>query len=298
MRVLVTGTKGQVVQALQELTAQRTDVQLQAIGRPVLELAKQDTIASALERAEGGLPDLVISAAAYTAVDQAEDEPELAHLINAKGPEALAVWCAQRNIPLIHLSTDYVFDGTADHAYAEIDETAPQGAYGRSKRAGEELVLAVHPDALIVRTAWVYSPFGSNFVKTMLRLAAERDEISVVADQRGNPTSAHDIAEGLLAMAAQITKSGHQGLAGVYHLVGKGEASWAEFAREIFAISEELGGPAAKVRNIATADFPTRAARPKNSRLSTQKLAKDFGWQAPGWQRSTRACVARLIEQD
>ncbi|TIU32042.1 MAG: dTDP-4-dehydrorhamnose reductase, partial [Mesorhizobium sp.] len=189
MRLVVTGRDGQVAASLLEAGQAAAGVEVIAIGRPQLDLARPDTVIEAIAAAK---PDIVVSAAAYTAVDQAEDEPDLAFAVNAVGAGKVAQAASRLGVPVIHLSTDYVFDGTKDAAYVETDATAPRSVYGASKLAGEQAVASANPHHLILRTAWVYSPFGKNFVKTMLRLAADRDEIAVVADQWGNPTSALD----------------------------------------------------------------------------------------------------------
>ncbi|TIM17034.1 MAG: dTDP-4-dehydrorhamnose reductase, partial [Mesorhizobium sp.] len=185
MRLVVTGRDGQVAASLLEAGPAAAGVEVIAIGRPQLDLARPDTVIEAIAAAK---PDIVVSAAAYTAVDQAEDEPDLAFAVNAVGAGKVAQAASRLGVPVIHLSTDYVFDGTKDAAYVETDATAPRSVYGASKLAGEQAVASANPHHLILRTAWVYSPFGKNFVKTMLRLAADRDEIAVVADQWGNPT--------------------------------------------------------------------------------------------------------------
>jgi dTDP-4-dehydrorhamnose reductase len=200
------------------------------------------------------------------------------------------------NAPVIQISTDYVFDGTASRPYREDDATGPLGVYGASKLLGEEAVADSNPDHAILRTAWIYSPFGKNFVKTMLRLAADRDEIGVVADQVGSPTGALDIADGVLAVARNLLERPQErALRGVFHMAGGGFASWAEFAREIFSVSARLGGPAARVRPIGTADYPTPARRPANSRLDCAKLAAIHGVALPPWQTSLETCIRRLV---
>ncbi|MDX8437987.1 dTDP-4-dehydrorhamnose reductase [Mesorhizobium australafricanum] len=292
MRLAVTGSEGQVAASLVEAAQGRDDVEVVAVGRPVLDLSRPDTVFAALEAAR---PDIVVSAAAYTAVDQAEDEKDLAFAVNATGAGKVAQAAARLGVPVIHLSTDYVFDGTKDGAYVETDATAPLGVYGASKLAGEQAVAAANPRHLILRTAWAYSPFGKNFVKTMLRLASDRDEISVVADQWGNPTSALDIADAILHAAAKLRDDRNFSGFGVYHLVGSGDANWSGFARHILDTSRELGGPYARVCEIATVDYPTKARRPANSRLSTAKFASVFGWTAPHWRRSTEEIVSRLV---
>jgi dTDP-4-dehydrorhamnose reductase len=293
MRLIVTGTQGQVARALQE-RGPAQGVEIVAIGRPELDLADPASIARALATVDG---DALVNAAAYTAVDKAESEEELATRINGEGAGAVARVAAARGLPLLQISTDYVFDGSADRPYREDDATGPVGAYGRSKLAGEQMVAAAHPAAAIFRTAWVYSPFGANFVKTMLRLGETRPEISVVADQHGAPTSALDIADALIAAAKKMLAApGDAGLAGVFHLTGGGEASWADFAEEIFAEAACHGRAPVKVRRIATSDYPTPARRPANSRLSHERLAQAFGLTLPDWRISTRACVARLLQ--
>ncbi|WP_027053489.1 dTDP-4-dehydrorhamnose reductase [Mesorhizobium erdmanii] len=292
MRLVVTGREGQVVASLLEAGQRRADVEVIAIGRPQLDLTRPDTIIDAIAAAK---PDIVVSAAAYTAVDQAEDEPDLAFAVNATGAGKVAQAAAQLGVPVIHLSTDYVFDGTKIGAYVETDATAPLGVYGASKHAGEQAVAAANARHLILRTAWVYSPFGKNFVKTMLRLAADRDEISVVADQWGNPTSALDLADGILHAAAMLRGNKSFGAFGVYHLTGTGEINWSGFARHILDTSLKSGGPWARVRDISTMDYPTKARRPANSRLSSAKFASALGWTAPDWRQSTETVVHRLL---
>ena len=292
MRLVVTGRDGQVAQSLVEAAKGRNDVEVVAIGRPALDLARPETVLAALEAAG---PDIVVSAAAYTNVDQAEDEKDLAFAVNATGAGKVAEAAARLGVPVIHLSTDYVFDGAKDGAYVEADRTAPLGVYGASKLAGEAAVAAANPRHLILRTAWAYSPFGRNFVKTMLRLAADRDEISVVADQWGNPTSALDIADAILHAATRLREDRNFVAFGVYHLVGAGDTNWSGFARHILDTSRGFGGPHAKVHDIATEDYPSKVVRPANSRLSTAKFALVFGWSAPHWRRSTEEMVARLV---
>jgi dTDP-4-dehydrorhamnose reductase len=188
-----------------------------------------------------------------------------------------------------------VFDGSKGFPYVENDEPRPASVYGASKLAGELAVLEENPDTAVLRTAWVYSPFGSNFVKTMLRLAGDRDEIQVVADQRGNPTSALDIADGILRVAANLCADTGSAKRGIFHMTGAGDASWAEFAEAIFAASKEAGGPSALVKHIVAADYPTVAKRPANSRLDSTKLARTHGISLPDWRSSLKQVVNRLI---
>ena len=292
MRLVVTGRDGQVATSLLEAGQGRDDVEVVAVGRPALDLTQPDTVFDALAAAR---PDIVVSAAAYTAVDQAEDEPDLAFAVNAVGAGKVAEAAAKLGVPVIHLSTDYVFDGSKDGAYVETDATAPLSVYGASKLAGELAVAAANPRHLVLRTAWVYSPFGRNFVKTMLRLASDRDEIAVVSDQWGNPTSAFDIADAILHAAAMLRDDEAFDGYGIYHLTGTGETSWSGFARHILDTSARYGGPTARVRDIASSDYPTKAKRPANSRLSTARFAAAWSWVAPDWRQSAQAVVYRLL---
>jgi dTDP-4-dehydrorhamnose reductase len=294
MRVIVIGKEGQVARAMGECAAAH-GAQAVLLGRPRLDLADSSGIEDIL-RETGG--DLIVNTAAYTAVDQAEQEPELADAINGVGAGVVAGTAAAMGIPLVHLSTDYVFDGTLDRPYKEDDAVRPLGAYGRSKLLGETAVAAETGDHAILRTAWIYSPFGKNFVKTMLRLAKEREEIGVVADQVGSPTSALDLAGGILTVGRNLLENPQDGgLRGVFHMAGTGFASWADFASEIFALSARLGGPAARVRPIATADFPTPARRPANSRLDGTKLGTIHGVTLPPWRDSLASCLERLVRE-
>lgn len=294
MRLVVTGREGQVVRSLMERAAD-TAVEVVSVGRPELDLAGDAAaIGAAIECAR---PDAIVSAAAYTQVDRAETDQDAAFAINAEGARAVAEAAARLSVPLIHLSTDYVFDGTSPSPYRETDDTGPTGVYGKSKLAGEQAVLEAHGNSVILRTAWVYSPFGANFVKTMLRLAGERDEISVVADQRGNPTSALDIADGILKVASNLHASPSEELRGIFHMTGQGSATWADFAETIFDFSAALGGPSAAVRPIGSADYPTPARRPQNSKLDSSKLEQIHGVTLPVWQASTKDVVQRLVNK-
>jgi dTDP-4-dehydrorhamnose reductase len=202
-------------------------------------------------------------------------------------------------VPVIHLSTDYVFDGRLDRPYRQDDATGPLGVYGKSKLAGEAAVAAGNGDHVILRTSWVYSPFGKNFVRTMLALAAKRDEIAVVSDQRGAPTNALDMADGILAVAKNlIAKPASPELRGVFHITGRGETNWAEFATAIFDASAAIGGPSARVLPIPASAYPTPARRPANSRLDNSHLAKVHGVRLPLWQQSLQDCVRRIVVQD
>ncbi len=292
-RMVVTGRQGQVVQSLLERGRSRAGFDVVALGRPQFDLLRLDEIEDALHHAR---PDVIVSAAAYTAVDQAEAEEDTAHAINSLAAGRIAAAAARLAIPVIHLSTDYVFDGTNPDPYIETDREAPIGAYGRSKLGGEHSIADVTEDYVILRTAWVYSPFGKNFLKTMLRLAESRDTVSVVSDQIGNPTSALDIADGIMAVAANLLASSDEALRGVFHMTGSGQASWADFAELIFTESSLHGGATAKVERIASSQYPTPARRPANSRLDCTKLARLHQVRLPDWRQSAAEIVARLVQ--
>jgi len=292
MRIAVTGREGQVATALIERARESDGVEIVALGRPRLDLLSRESVLASLADAR---PDAIVNAAAFTAVDKAESEPDLAMRVNGDGAGHVAEGAARLGVPLLHLSTDYVFDGRLDRPYREDDATGPTGAYGRSKLEGERQVAARAPNSAILRTAWVYSPFGTNFVRTMLRLSETREEIGVVADQRGNPTSALDIADALIKIARRLTADASQDLRGVFHMTGAGEATWADFAEAIFALAEARGRRATRVRRIATADYPTPASRPANSRLDNSKLARKYGVALPDWRASLSVVLSRLI---
>jgi dTDP-4-dehydrorhamnose reductase len=290
---LVIGRSGQLALSLAE-RAKAEARPMVFVGRPEIDLEKPDSLRHAVISSGAGI---VINAAAYTAVDQAEDEPDRAWAQNVEGPRILAEVARDVGARLIHVSTDYVFDGSGEEPRREVDPTGPAGAYGRTKLAGEEAIRAVLPGHAIVRTAWVYSPFGRNFVKTMLDLAKTRPGLSVVGDQVGNPTSALDLADGLLALVRAWEREPDLGVGATYHLAGTGSTSWAEFAREIFALSAERGGPSAQVQAIATADWPAKAPRPLNSRLDSSLFEQTFGYRAPPWRESLALVVDRLLAE-
>ncbi len=280
MRLVVTGRDGQVTRALQALAG--PDLEIVALGREQFDLAAESDPTPVFAAAR---PNAIVNAGAYTAVDKAESERELAFAINGRGAGRVARAAAALNIPIIQVSTDYVFDGSGERPWREDDPVGPLGVYGASKRAGEEAVAAVTPNHAILRTSWVYAPWGANFVKTMLRLAESRPELRVVADQHGAPTSALDIAEGVVAVARNlVARPKDSALRGVFHMAAQGEATWADFAREIFAQFFSRGGPCANVVSIPTSDYPTPAKRPLNSRLSIEKLAEAHGVRLPHWR--------------
>ena len=291
MRIAVTGHSGQVVSAMREIGANHGHIII-PVGRPELDLEKPETIAKAIERAS---PDIIVSAAAYTAVDKAEAEPDLAFMINAIAPRELARVAKSMNLPLIHLSTDYVFDGGKTSPYLETDKAVPSSVYGQSKRLGEQNILTETDNATVLRVAWIFSPFGSNFVKTMLRLAKTKTEISVVSDQFGGPTSAHDIAQAILTISPQIAADSSAKLRGVFHLPPEGTCSWADLADAVFQIAGARGLPYPKVNRILASQYPTEAKRPTNSRMDGTKIKNTFGITLPAWQASLDICAQRLL---
>ena len=284
--VLVTGGSGQLATALAKASAGAVRV----VGRPAFDFAKAGTVDSLFAQE---VPELVINAAAWTAVDVAEMQPDAARRANADGPGRLALLCQRHATKLIHISTDYVFDGTKGAPYIETDPTNPTGVYGATKLAGERAVRAALPDAVILRTSWVYAEHGKNFVRTMLELARTRDRLRVVADQHGCPTNADDLAEAVLKVADAMRQPGaHTG--GIYHMAGSGETTWHEFACAIFAAARPLGWKAPPVEPIATADYPTPARRPADSRLDCGKLAATFGVRLPTWRPSLDRAVRAI----
>lgn len=281
MSILVFGRTGQVAT---ELAALGEGV-VTCLGRDAADLSDPAACAAAIE---ARAPRSVINAAAYTAVDRAEEEEELATRINGAAPGAMAQACARMGLPFLHVSTDYIFDGSGSTPWKPDDEPAPINAYGRSKLAGERAVLAAGGQTAILRTSWVFSAHGSNFVKTMLRLSETRDRLTVVDDQVGGPTPAGAIASALLVMEDAM-RAGRPG--GTWHIAGRPYTSWAGFARQLFAFA----GREVEVVPVPTADYPTPAARPLNSRLDCASLLSDFGIIQPDWKAAARAVVKGLI---
>lgn len=287
--ILVTGGTGQVgLELLRQPWP--ADVTVLAPGRGELDLASGESISAWFA---GRQIDCIINPAAYTAVDLAEDNVGAAFLANAQGPAWLADESRARGIPLLHVSTDYVFDGALDRPYREDDAVGPLGVYGASKLAGELAVRAGAPRHVILRTAWVISAQRNNFLKTMLRLAGDRPELRVVADQHGCPTGARDIAEALRAIALTHLADA-KAPCGTYHFVNAGSTTWHGLAEAVMAASGANGGPAVRVAPIGSGDFPTRARRPANSRLDTAKLQRDFGIVPQPWQQIVEQIVGEL----
>jgi dTDP-4-dehydrorhamnose reductase len=285
--ILVTGGTGQLASALAHGAG------IRRVGRPDFDFDRPETIETAFRAAA---PRLVVNAAAYTAVDKAESEAEAAYRANRDGPAILARLCARADIPLIHVSTDYVFDGTKPDPYLEIDPVAPQGVYGASKLAGEEAVLMSGAKAIILRTAWVYAATGKNFVRTMLALGKTRDRLTVVADQHGCPTTATDLADAILAIVARLDRTGWDpGYRGIFHAAGSGATTWHGLAVATFEEAGRHGANVPEVRPIATADWPTPAKRPANSRLDCTRLDVVFGVRLPHWRESLTRTVETIF---
>ena len=294
MKILVTGATGQVARSLLE-RAPRHGVEILTVGRPELDLLEEASVIAALQRVRA---DVIVNAAAATAVDRLESDPALAHRVNAEGAGAVARAAAALGAAVVQLSTDYVFDGALARPYMEDDATAPLNVYGLSKLAGEAAVGAANPRHVILRTSWVYSPYGNNFVAAMLRLSRGGGRVRVVADQVGAPTSAHDLADAIIAVCQRLAAPGagaeHYG---VFHATAAGETSWAGFAALIFESAVSLGRAQAQVTPITTADYPPPARRPRNSRLACDRLRRVYGLMLPDWRAAARACVARMIEE-
>jgi dTDP-4-dehydrorhamnose reductase len=287
MKVLVLGAAGQVGRELRRYPWP-ANARLTALDRLGLDITSREAVFATIADER---PDIVVNAAAYTAVDRAESEPDAAWAANCAGPGNIVAACRESGIPLIHISTDYVFDGTKSGAYREDDPVNPLGVYGKSKEGGERAVREVLREHIILRTAWVYSAHGNNFVKTMLRLARERPVLRVVADQIGSPTSAADLA-GAIALIAQRVRNGNAAW-GTYHFTGTGAVTWHDFAEAIFDLTSRWQGPPPRVEAITTADYPTPARRPSNSVLDCSHIAAAFGIEPRPW----RAALAEVIEE-
>jgi len=291
IRIAVTGRHGQVACALIE-AGPPAGVEVMPLGRPELDLESPESVRPALLAAA---PDIVVNAAAYTAVDQAEREPERATAVNERGAGIVAAAACALNLPIVHLSTDYVFDGDKATPYSEEDPVGPTCVYGASKLEGERAVVAATNNHVILRTAWIYSPFGKNFVRTMLALARTKPELRVVDDQYGCPTYAPDIAVAIVAIARNLLANpDNRQFRGIFHLAGSGETSWAGFTAAILAFLAAKGICKPVLTPISSADYPTAARRPPNSRLDCRKLSRLYGIELPSWRSSLRLCLERL----
>ena len=291
--ILIIGGSGQLAVAL-DAAAARHGLAVRRVGRPIFDFDRLDSIAEVFAETA---PELVVNAAAYTAVDAAEDDADAARRANCDGPGELARLCEAAGIPLIHVSTDYVFDGRKGAPYVEMDPTAPQGVYGATKLAGEQAVLAACSRAIVLRTSWVYSPTGKNFVRTMLNAAQRTDRLRVVGDQLGCPTSAPDLAEAILAIVEHIKTGGWRDrYVGVYHAAGTGWTTWHGLAVAIFEEAARHGIAVPTVDAIATGDWPTKAKRPADSRLDCGKLHAVFGISLPSWRQGLARTVDAIFE--
>ena len=292
MKILLLGRDGQLGTDLNEILLREVvpqGVELSSYGLEDLDISDFERLQEVINDEK---PDLIINAAAYTAVDKAESEPELVALVNAEAPAVMAKAAAALNAGIIHYSTDYVFDGSASQPYTEEDQTNPESVYGKTKLDGENAVLAHCNNSLVLRTSWVYSMHGQNFLRTMLRLAAERDELTVVGDQLGSPTTTRALADATLKLVQYFIINGKfaDELSGVYHMTCGGQASWCEFARAIIAASEFSD---TRVVDITTADYPTAAKRPAYSVLSNNKLYDTFGIRLPDWETALGQCMQK-----
>ncbi len=291
MKILITGAQGQVGKELVSIANQR-GFDVIAAGQTELDITQLKNIESYVEVHQ---PDLVINAAAYTAVNKAEEEQDITYAINRDGTANLAAVSKEKNIPLLHISTDYVFDGTKSEAYSENDAVSPLGVYGISKWQGEETIRQTLPEHIILRVAWVFGAQGNNFVKTMLRLAKDRDELSVVEDQFGRPSPAKDIAKTLIILAEQYQKEKTLEW-GTYHYCGDEKVSWCGFAKEILKQAKEQGliEKDIKVNAITTAEYQDPTKRPANSMLDCEKIKNTFGIEMPSWKESLNQVLTEL----
>jgi dTDP-4-dehydrorhamnose reductase len=292
--ILVIGAEGQLARAL--ACQQSID------GHPIVCRGRPDadvTNPSALRRLFGACaPAAIVNAAGYTAVDQAEGDARSAFAVNGEGPEHLARLCRERQIPIVHVSTDYVFDGTGQTPYRETDPIAPLGVYGASKAAGEAAIRRIDPRHVILRTAWLYSRDGHNFLNSMRRLAAGRAEISVVDDQHGTPTWTADVAAAIVTVLRLLLTNATDNLWGTYHLTSRGETTWLGFAAEIFRLAAAAGQPSPRLKAITTAEYAARAPRPAYSVLDTRKIEAAFGIRLPPWQASLARCLNAATAQE
>jgi dTDP-4-dehydrorhamnose reductase len=297
MRILVTGKNGQLGQSIYKIVNTANDGNLPPnefifVGREELDLSSESSISHYFDRSNKF--DVIINCAAYTAVDKAEEEQDLANQVNHLGVKQLAQIAKTQQAKLIHISTDYVFDGESDKPYIETDETNPINVYGRTKLAGEKALQAVMPmNAVIIRTSWVYSEYGNNFVKTMFRLGKERDELNVVSDQIGSPTYVTDLAGAILEIIKNKEFKEISQATQIYHYSNKGEISWCDFAKEIFKIAKVD----CKVNPITIQQYPAPAKRPKNTLMSKDKIAEIFSVKIPDWKKSLNTCMSILKEQ-
>ena len=284
-KILVTGASGQLGWELSQLADRFDKYELIFTDRAILDLSKPDSLESIINKIA---PDAIINTAAYTAVDKAETEKELAYAINAKSVEQMAGIAFKRNIPFITFSTDYVFTGNATTPYTTDTPLAPLNFYGSTKAEGEKLAIAANPNTIIIRTSWVFSVHGNNFVKSMIRFMKERDVLNIVSDQKGRPTYAKDLAEATMKMIVAIDSG--KTIKGVYHFANKGETTWYEYCKKI----QSIVGISCQINSILTVDFPTPAKRPAYSVLDTNKIERELSIDIPHWETSLIECIKNL----
>ncbi len=284
-KILVTGASGQLGWELSQLADRFDKYELIFTDRTILDLSKPDSLESIINKIA---PDAIINTAAYTAVDKAETEKELAYAINAKSVEQMAGIAFKRNIPFITFSTDYVFTGNATTPYTTDTPLAPLNFYGSTKAEGEKLAIAANPNTIIIRTSWVFSVHGNNFVKSMIRFMKERDVLNIVSDQKGRPTYAKDLAEATMKMIVAIDSG--KTIKGVYHFANKGETTWYEYCKKI----QSIVGISCQINSILTVDFPTPAKRPAYSVLDTNKIERELSIDIPHWETSLIECIKNL----
>ncbi|MFN0263118.1 dTDP-4-dehydrorhamnose reductase [Tepidamorphus sp. 3E244] len=290
-RVLLTGGSGQLGQSILKLASPSAQCSWVAPTRYELDLSDENSVRRLLE---GESWSAVVNCAAYTAVDAAESDAVAARAVNSNGPKYLAEACEVAGIPILHVSTDYVFDGRKSAPYVESDVANPLSVYGRTKLDGEELLAKAATRHLILRTAWVHSPYGSNFVRTMMRLARDRQSVRVVADQVGSPTYAPHLAEAIVQITRRVISNPQNVAWGIYNAAGTGETSWAGFAKEVFRHAKCHDLPVANVVRITSNDYPTAAPRPANSRLDCSALKSAFGLQLPSWKQGVKECISSI----
>ncbi|RXH29756.1 dTDP-4-dehydrorhamnose reductase [Bradyrhizobium nanningense] len=295
MRLFVVGREGQVARSLREAAMKENDLVLQSVGRPEVDLLQTGAVAAAIARFR---PDVVVNAAAYTAVDRAEDEPGVAFAINRDGAREVAAAAASEDVPIIHFSTDYVFDGKKPSPYEEYDAPNPQSVYGCSKLEGERAVMSANVRHIILRTSWVYAPFGSNFVRTIWRRLVEGQRLRIVNDQMGCPTYAPDLADAALALARRLIRTGWQSdYAGLTHVVGSEAVTWYDFALLIAKRYTAETAGSAEIIPVSSSEYAARALRPANSRLSTKRLQSVFDIRLPSLQTSLEDCIDRILKE-
>jgi dTDP-4-dehydrorhamnose reductase len=289
--ILVMGKSGQLARSLNDWAVQK-NIPMVLAGRPEFNLENAYEVDHIVKTVR---PKVIVNAAAYTAVDRAEEEAEQAFSVNRDGAEHLTCVAEYKRVPLIHVSTDYVFDGAKQTPYVEDDSTAPLNVYGRSKLEGELGVLAFYPAAIVIRSSWIYGPYGHNFLRTMLRLAQTQSAVKIVDDQRGTPTSSRQLAAGIMRMIERLDSKPSTEVGGIYHLTNQGETTWYGFAVEIFRALSRRGFTVPKLWPIESCDYPTRAHRPHNSCLNSGKIERVFGIRLGPWREAMEACLDELV---